>query len=44
MSYSCHTDFFLKDLLTSNNPNGENYKKVVPKQRESGLQEEILEL
>ena len=31
MCYSRHTEFFSKNLLASNNPNGENHGKNCPK-------------
>ena len=41
MSYSSHSDFFSKNLPTSNNPNRENHE-IVPKRKDPGLKGEIL--
>ena len=32
----CYTDFFIKDLPTSNNPNGENHKKLFQNKEKAG--------
>ena len=36
MCYTSHTDFFSKDLSTSNNPNGENHKKLFQNEKKPG--------
>ena len=42
MCHSSHTDFFSKDLPTSNNTNGENNKTIVSKRRKTELKRETL--